>query len=62
MRAAAALMRTRRDELAAWEILECGKPWREADADLAEAIDFLEFYAGRLAQACSPRRLGTGAG
>jgi RHH-type proline utilization regulon transcriptional repressor/proline dehydrogenase/delta 1-pyrroline-5-carboxylate dehydrogenase len=45
MRAAAALMRTRRDELAAWEILECGKPWREADADLAEAIDFLEFYA-----------------
>lgn len=38
-------MRRRRDELAAWEILECGKPWREADADLAEAIDFLEFYA-----------------
>ena len=45
MRAAASLMRQRRDELAAWEIMECGKPWREADADLAEAIDFLEFYA-----------------
>ena len=27
------------------EILECGKPWREADADIAEAIDFCEYYA-----------------
>src|SRR5437867_5871730 len=58
MRAAAALMRTRRDELAAWEIVECGKPWREADADLAEAIDFLEFYAGDWRRLASPRRLG----
>ncbi|WP_447968178.1 proline dehydrogenase family protein [Nitrospira sp. M1] len=40
----ASLMRTRRSELIAWEILETGKPWREADADVAEAIDFLEFY------------------
>ncbi len=40
----ASLMRTRRSELTAWEILETGKPWREADADVAEAIDFLEFY------------------
>src|SRR5437016_4998260 len=58
MRAAAALMRTRRDELTAWEIVECGKPWREADADLAEAIDFLEFYAGDWRRLGSPRRLG----
>ena len=58
MRAAAALMRTRRDELAAWEIVECGKPWREADADLAEAIDFLEFYAADWRRLASPRRLG----
>ena len=58
MRAAAALMRTRRDELTAWEIVECGKPWREADADLAEAIDFLEFYAGDWRRLASPRRLG----
>ena len=58
MRAAAALMRTRRDELAAWEILECGKPWREADADLAEAIDFLEYYAADWRRLASPRRLG----
>jgi len=55
---AASLMRTRRDELAAWEILECGKPWREADADLVEAIDFLEFYAADWRRLASPKRLG----
>jgi len=42
---AAELMRRRRDELAAWEVFEAGKPWREADADVCEAIDFLEYYA-----------------
>jgi RHH-type proline utilization regulon transcriptional repressor/proline dehydrogenase/delta 1-pyrroline-5-carboxylate dehydrogenase len=42
---AAELMRERRFVLAAWEVLECGKPWHEADADVAEAIDFCEFYA-----------------
>jgi len=26
-------------------VLEAGKPWIEADADTAEAIDFLEYYA-----------------
>jgi RHH-type proline utilization regulon transcriptional repressor/proline dehydrogenase/delta 1-pyrroline-5-carboxylate dehydrogenase len=62
MSAAAALMRTRRDELAAWEILECGKPWREADADLAEAIDFLEFYAADWRRLAPPRRLGQAPG
>ena len=58
MHAAAACMRTRRDELAAWEILECGKPWREADADLAEAIDFLEYYAADWRKRALPKRLG----
>jgi RHH-type proline utilization regulon transcriptional repressor/proline dehydrogenase/delta 1-pyrroline-5-carboxylate dehydrogenase len=58
LRAAAALMRSRRDTLAAWEILECGKPWREADADVAEAIDFLEFYGGEWLRLSEPRRLG----
>ncbi len=42
---AAERLRARRDEFSAWEIFEAGKPWREADADLAEAIDFLEYYA-----------------
>jgi len=58
MRRAAALMRARRYELAAWEIVEVGKPWREADADIAEAIDFLEFYAGQMGRFASPIQLG----
>jgi len=45
LRKAAAWMRKRRYELAAAEIYEVGKTWREADADIVEAIDFLEFYA-----------------
>ena len=42
---AAAWMRERRVELAALEVRECAKPWPEADADVCEAIDFLEYYA-----------------
>ena len=45
LRAAAAWMRERRLELAALEVRECAKPWLEADADVCEAIDFLEYYA-----------------
>jgi RHH-type proline utilization regulon transcriptional repressor/proline dehydrogenase/delta 1-pyrroline-5-carboxylate dehydrogenase len=51
-------MRRRRFELAAWEIAETGKGWREADADVAEAIDFLEFYAQEMHRLGQPRRLG----
>ena len=58
MCAAASIMRTSRHELAAWEIFECGKTWREADADIAEAIDFLEFYAADWRRLAPPRRLG----
>ena len=43
--AAAAWLRERRAEVAALEVRECAKPWAEADADVCEAIDFLEFYA-----------------
>ena len=42
---AAAWMRARRAALAALAVRECAKPWPEADADVCEAIDFLEFYA-----------------
>jgi RHH-type proline utilization regulon transcriptional repressor/proline dehydrogenase/delta 1-pyrroline-5-carboxylate dehydrogenase len=42
---AAAWLRERRLELAALEVRECAKPWAEADADVCEAIDFLEYYA-----------------
>lgn len=42
--AAADLLRQRRFLMNAWMIYEVGKSWVEADADTAEAIDFLEFY------------------
>lgn len=42
---AAGILRSRRYELAALAVRECGKPWPEADADICEAIDFLEYYA-----------------
>ena len=58
LRQAAVLMRRRRYELAAWEVFEQGKPWREADADVAEAIDFLNFYAREMLHIGAPQRLG----
>src|SRR5215213_1381243 len=42
---ASAIMKRRKFELLAWEVYEGGKPWFEADAQVAEAIDFLEYYA-----------------
>ncbi|MDQ6726697.1 MAG: proline dehydrogenase family protein, partial [Actinomycetota bacterium] len=41
---AAAWMRERRARLAALEVFEAGKPWKDADADVCEAIDFCEYY------------------
>ena len=41
----AALMRERRFELLALLPFEIGKDWYEADAEIAEAIDFCEYYA-----------------
>jgi RHH-type proline utilization regulon transcriptional repressor/proline dehydrogenase/delta 1-pyrroline-5-carboxylate dehydrogenase len=49
---AADLMEARRMELNGLLILEAGKPWVEADADISEAIDFCRFYASEM------RRLG----
>ncbi|HYN91069.1 MAG TPA: aldehyde dehydrogenase family protein [Thermoleophilaceae bacterium] len=45
LRRAAAILRERRLELAALQVRECAKPWPEADGDVCEAIDFLEYYA-----------------
>jgi 1-pyrroline-5-carboxylate dehydrogenase len=39
------IMRKRRFELDAWMVYESGKNWLEADADVAEAIDFCDYYA-----------------
>jgi RHH-type proline utilization regulon transcriptional repressor/proline dehydrogenase/delta 1-pyrroline-5-carboxylate dehydrogenase len=40
----AAQLRARRNEIAALEVFEAGKPWDQADADVCEAIDFCEYY------------------
>jgi len=45
---AAGILIERRWELAAWEVFEVGKGWREADADVIEAIDYLNYYAGEM--------------
>ena len=55
---AAAAMRTRRDELSGVLIRESGKTWREADADVCEAIDFCEYYARQAFALETPQRLG----
>ncbi|HEV8606298.1 MAG TPA: L-glutamate gamma-semialdehyde dehydrogenase [Tepidisphaeraceae bacterium] len=51
----AGIMRRRRFELTAWEIFECGKQWREADADVAEAIDYCDYYAMQMLKLAEPR-------
>src|SRR5262249_36656696 len=58
--AVAGLLRERKLECAAWMVYEVAKNWAEADADIAETIDFAEFYsreALRLAQAKTPVQL-----
>ncbi|TVQ33720.1 MAG: aldehyde dehydrogenase family protein [Phycisphaeraceae bacterium] len=55
---AAAIMRERRDGLSGVIIRENGKPWREADADVCEAIDFCEYYARMAVPLFERTRLG----
>jgi 1-pyrroline-5-carboxylate dehydrogenase len=45
---AAGIMRRKKFDLSALMTLEAGKPWIEADADVAEAIDFLEYYGRQM--------------
>ncbi len=46
----AQLIRERHLDLCAWLVFEVGKNWAEADADVGECIDFLEFYARQALQ------------
>jgi 1-pyrroline-5-carboxylate dehydrogenase len=50
-----AILRQKRFESNAWMICEVGKTWPEADADTAEAIDFLEFYAREALRYAGPQ-------
>ncbi|MBZ5482909.1 L-glutamate gamma-semialdehyde dehydrogenase [Bacillus sp. T_4] len=45
---AADIIRRRKHEFSGYLVKEAAKPWKEADADTAEAIDFLEFYARQM--------------
>jgi len=54
---AAKVMRERRLELSAWMVYEVGKSWAEADGDVAEAIDFLEFYGREMIRLSAPQPL-----
>ncbi len=51
----AARLRARRDELSALMVREVGKPWRMCDGDVAEAIDFCEFYGREMLRLSEPR-------
>ncbi|MGG3926312.1 L-glutamate gamma-semialdehyde dehydrogenase [Metabacillus fastidiosus] len=44
----AAIVRRRKHEFSALLVKEAGKPWNEADADTAEAIDFMEYYGRQM--------------
>jgi RHH-type proline utilization regulon transcriptional repressor/proline dehydrogenase/delta 1-pyrroline-5-carboxylate dehydrogenase len=59
---AAAAARRKRYRLAALQVLEVGKSWSEADADVCEAIDYLEYYAREMLRHGRPRIMGPVAG
>jgi RHH-type proline utilization regulon transcriptional repressor/proline dehydrogenase/delta 1-pyrroline-5-carboxylate dehydrogenase len=52
----ATLVRRDKAELSALEVLEAGKNWVEADADVTEAIDFCNFYAAAMRQISRPEQ------
>jgi len=52
------LMTERKFHLSATQILEVGKPWSEADGDVAEAIDFCRYYARHMKELASPLKVG----
>jgi 1-pyrroline-5-carboxylate dehydrogenase len=54
---AAAAMRRRRLELAAWMVYEVSKSWVEADVDIAELIDFAEYYGRQMLRLAGPQEV-----
>ena len=51
----AALIRERKFEFDAWLVFEAGKTWPEAEAEVAEAIDFCEYYAREMLRLAGPQ-------
>jgi RHH-type transcriptional regulator, proline utilization regulon repressor / proline dehydrogenase / delta 1-pyrroline-5-carboxylate dehydrogenase len=56
LRKVAEFYRRNRFEISAWQVFEVGKPWREADADVSEAIDFCEYYAVEMERLAQSRK------
>ena len=54
---AAHIILERKFDLAALDCYEVGKTWPEADADIAETIDFLEFYGREMLRLAEPQKL-----
>jgi 1-pyrroline-5-carboxylate dehydrogenase len=48
------LIADRKFEFAAWQTLEAGKNWAEAEADVAESIDFCRYYAHQALRLAEP--------
>jgi RHH-type proline utilization regulon transcriptional repressor/proline dehydrogenase/delta 1-pyrroline-5-carboxylate dehydrogenase len=59
---AAQIARGRRMELLAWQVFETGKSRAEADADVAEAIDYLEYYGREMQRLGAPFKVGDAPG
>jgi 1-pyrroline-5-carboxylate dehydrogenase len=55
--AAAKILRERKFYYAAWLVYEVGKSWAEADADIAESIDFCEYYSREMLRLSNPQPL-----
>ncbi len=55
---AAEEMRRQRFALAALEVIEVGKTWKDADGDVAEAIDYSEYYGREMIRLGTPLQMG----
>jgi len=58
LRRAADMVEERRYDLAAVMVYESGKPWHEADSDVAEATDYLRYYAQEAERYAQPKPMG----
>ncbi len=59
LRNAASIMEQHRFDLASLMVYESGKPWHEADGDVAEACDYLRYYADQAERLMRPEGLGS---
>ncbi|MBU2637795.1 MAG: L-glutamate gamma-semialdehyde dehydrogenase [Nanoarchaeota archaeon] len=51
------LLIERRDEFNAWCVFESGQTWAEADGEVAETVDFFDFYSRHAERLCRPQKV-----